>query len=64
MKSQSAVLDESVVHWIAEQAPEHQIQIWNHLHTRFQVVSPSILIEEIIVNVAGPTPHGSRDSNS
>jgi hypothetical protein len=56
MKLQSAVLDKSVVHRSAEQVPEHQIQIWNHLHTHFQIVIPSILIEEIIVNVADPGP--------
>jgi hypothetical protein len=54
IKLHSAVLDKSVFHRIAEQAPERQVQIWNRLHTHFQIVVPSILIEEIIVNVADP----------
>jgi hypothetical protein len=50
----SAVLDKSVFHRVAEQPSEQQERIWNHLHGQFQVVVPTILIEEVIVNVAEP----------
>ena len=52
----SLVLDKSGFQRLAEQPPQEQVRLWNHLHAHYQVVIPTILIEEVIVNVADPGP--------
>ena len=50
----SLVLDKSGFQRIAEQSAQEQVRLWNHLHGNYQVVIPTILIEEVIVNMADP----------
>jgi hypothetical protein len=50
----SLLLDKSAFQRIAELTPEQQVPAWNHLHTHFQVVIPSILVEEVVINFADP----------
>jgi hypothetical protein len=52
----SLVLDKSGFQRLAEQPDQEQVRLWNHLHAHYQVVIPTILMEEVIVNVADPGP--------
>jgi hypothetical protein len=54
MEVLSLVLDKSGFQRLAEQPSAEQVRLWNHLHAHYQVVIPTILIEEVIINVADP----------
>lgn len=52
----TAVLDKSVFQRIAELPSKHRKATWDELHSRFQVVIPFVLVEEILVNRGNPEP--------
>src|SRR5258708_3284431 len=52
----TAVIDRSVFQRIAELPSQHRKATWNELHSRFQVVMPFVLVEEILVTRGNPEP--------
>lgn len=53
---QTAVIDKSMLQAICEQAPDNLDVCFNALLGRYVLVVPSILVEEVWVNLASPSP--------
>jgi hypothetical protein len=52
----TAVIDKSVYQRIAELPSAERREIWEKLSTKFQIVVPFVLVEEVMVNLGQPGP--------
>jgi hypothetical protein len=62
MVRKTAVIDKSILQAICEQIPEYRDTLFNALLAQYVLVVPSILVEEVWVNLANPHPTKKRET--